>query len=218
MHFEAYEDESGQKLYTRVIGKKLRREEPVRVYVRFKLLDDDGNLVGVAVSRRYDNKVSLETFRELVKQNMVSGYSLDESGNLVGKDLSEYQSSPFYKHGDIEGFILAGKLSSVEEVRKALIAGKEENDKDTIDLRFSWGDHITIVCDQCGARYSTKNIGRIGARSLFGSECSCPFDRLRVMTDKEFEQYLIGNEIEVEGKVLEDAKVSEARQFLRGGL
>lgn len=40
----------------------------------------------------------------------------------------------------------------------------------------SYGNHIAVFCDRCGAPHSTKNIQSIGARSIFGiyqDSCGC---------------------------------------------
>lgn len=52
-----------------------------------------------------------------------------------------------------------------------------------------WGIHIPLKCQGCGALFSTKNIGRVGDRSVFfgfngqgkeeASNCKCSFDLLK---------------------------------------
>ena len=62
---------------------------------------------------------------------------------------------------------------------------------DKIDSRA--GNHAILTCeDHPELRWHTKNIGYIGARSIFFSsgriadECPCPCSKLRILTDEEF--------------------------------
>lgn len=36
-----------------------------------------------------------------------------------------------------------------------------------ISTMAAWGEHIPLKCKQCGALFHTKNIGRIGDRTIF---------------------------------------------------
>lgn len=66
---------------------------------------------------------------------------------------------------------------------------------DRISDDFPWGEHIALKCkDHPDKRWSTKNIGYIGARSLFynlfnipdmGPECSCSIKLLVPLTLEE---------------------------------
>lgn len=55
-----------------------------------------------------------------------------------------------------------------------------------ITKKAPYGRHIALTCkNHPDKRWSTKNIGHIGARTIFydsqGEECSCPASDLRVV-------------------------------------
>lgn len=59
--------------------------------------------------------------------------------------------------------------------------------EETIDPAYPYGQHLTLTCfHHPHLRWSTKNIGYIGARSIFftsqgETECDCPAHDLRVV-------------------------------------
>lgn len=55
---------------------------------------------------------------------------------------------------------------------------------DRICPHHPYGEHITIVCDDCGEEGHTKNIKYIGARSVYVG-CSCDFKHLRHKCENE---------------------------------
>ena len=64
---------------------------------------------------------------------------------------------------------------------------------DRIDDRYKWGQHIPLTCvNHPDLRWSTKNIGYIGARSIFytswqvAPECACKGSDLRPLPHSIF--------------------------------
>jgi hypothetical protein len=74
-----------------------------------------------------------------------------------------------------------------------------------------YGRHIDLICS-CGARYHTKNIGFVGARSIFsrGSSCDCPASELRPLTLQEIETELLVEYAEEMENEPEDESETEA--------
>lgn len=74
------------------------------------------------------------------------------------------------------------------------------NRDDRITVHAARGDHIALTCvNHPNMRWSTKNLGYIGARTIFynlhgdsgmGDECSCAFKCL-VVAPEVFEQPII---------------------------
>lgn len=68
---------------------------------------------------------------------------------------------------------------------------EEGNEMSRITKKAPYGQHVELYCvNHPEKRWSTKNIGSIGARSLFynlqgvadmGEECDCPLHALRVV-------------------------------------
>lgn len=57
-----------------------------------------------------------------------------------------------------------------------------------IDDRYEYGRHIPLTCkNHPELRWSTKNIGNIGQRSIFAitNECACSLADLRPLTEEE---------------------------------
>lgn len=55
---------------------------------------------------------------------------------------------------------------------------------DRICPHHEYGEHIDLVCENCGEEGTTKNIKYIGARGVFVS-CSCPMGDLTHVCDHE---------------------------------
>jgi hypothetical protein len=86
-----------------------------------------------------------------------------------------------------------GSMADVEACEDCQTAIRERWEKtqreDTIDPAQPWGQHIALTCvNHPELTWTTKNIGCIGARSIFYSgwhtdvpECPCPMSDLRVV-------------------------------------
>ena len=70
------------------------------------------------------------------------------------------------------------------------IAQPYKHSDDKIDTRFAYGDHIDLTClKHPEARFSTKNIEYIGARTIFQSQdhpyCDCVYPQWSVLQNNE---------------------------------
>ncbi len=139
----------------------------------------EGMLIYAVSANMSDYAAAAE--RELEVPSYSSGYTeivLDATGRWTvtwpgkkdGPDLLESVEPALH-------CILCGNVRSIGWVdgQVTCISCRNKLKDDRICERHERGQHIPIFCDRCGAAHSTKNIGSIGARSIFALHdgCSC---------------------------------------------
>jgi hypothetical protein len=121
--------------------------------VRWKIVDEKDEVIGVWVSCHVDIKVKLEVFNELLKR----GLAIEPK-----KPLSEYEVTPFKT---TKGWEPTWK--SIEEAIEIQNREEEDHQRSKIIREVEYGAHIPLKCKICGAKFHTKNIAPIGCRTIF---------------------------------------------------